>query len=279
MSNRKFTGSINGKTYKNYQEFLDALALMNDADIKSIQYSEVTEDTHEDTHPETDCKCKKCQKEIDMTDLNDKQKAKVKALDGVLKDIFGVGMTDIFGGFLKATQANNLLQPLKENADEDDNEIENEAAEAHFMDEDELEDKYIFPMTSYEFTGTERDDLELDKFDRLLQRRLNEFQEENIADDVDLDYLSDRFKDAFDNVSHKSSETDLNLHAIDVKIAKYEKLLDAQSELGLDTETTKLQLKNLQLDFEKMDAKHSYFELLKKYYTDIVAYLDECIEN
>lgn len=278
MSNRKFTGSINGKTYKNYQEFLNALALMNDEDIKSIQYSEVTEDTQEEVLPKTDCKCKKCQKEIDMTDLNDKQKAQVKALDDTLKDIFGVGMTDIFGGFLKATQANNLLQPLKENT-EDDKEIENEAAEAHFMDEDELEEKYIFPMTSYEFTGTERDDLELDKFDRLLQRRLNEFQEENIADDVDLDYLSDRFKDAFDDVSHKSSETDLNLHAIDVKIAKYEKLLDAQSELGLDTETTKLQLKNLQLDFEKMDAKHSYFELLKKYYTDIVAYLDECIEN
>lgn len=261
MKKLVFNGSINGKNYTDRSQFIEDLKTAKE--LKSVSYNEEEVDVCE--APDTECKCKKCQKEIDMTDLTPAQKEQVKALDDMFKDIFGKGMNDIFGGFLKATQASNLLTYADEKQTDEEPE-----EDIHFMSQDELLEKYVLPETTYKFTGEARDECELDKFDKHLQSLVSEFGEEEWDENVDCEFIKDALSDEINKLSKQIDSVEKRTRSIDEKIADLEAILEIKKRHGFDYVKEDELYEEYTKQFDILYNYESYKRLLVEYYKELL---------
>lgn len=267
MNNMKkeiFTGTINGKQYNDLTQFSKDLG--NTENFNSVNFS--LENIECDEHPETDCKCTNCQKEIDMEDLTPEQKAKVQHLDNMLKEIFGKSMTDIFGGFLKAVQADKILKPVEKNKDapvQDD---------VHFMSQEEIVQKYVLPETTYKFTGGAQDEYELDKFDKYLQKLVVEFAMDEWDDDVDADALKNTFIKLIDKYNKRIESFEESLDLLDEQIADLETIIDLKKKYPvLNCKEERTHYDYSTTEFDKTTNYVSYARLRAEYYRELLKYI------
>lgn len=267
MKKRIFSGSINGKNYEDRTQFIRDLNAASE--LTSVSYNEQEVNVDDET-PNTECKCKNCQKEIDVTDLTDAQKEKVKAIDNMFKDIFGVGMTDVFGGFLKAVQADKLLKPV-ENKQTNTDETEND--DIHFMSQDELINKYVFPETSYKFDGSARDEYELDKFDKHLNDLTEDFCEEEWDENVDDEYVKDTFTNEIDKLTKQIESIEKKTRTIDEKLSDLENIIEIKKRHGFDYVKEDELYEEYTKQFDILCNYESYKRLLVEYYKELLKYI------
>ena len=125
------------------------------------------------------------------------------------------------------------------------------------------------------------DELELDKFDGLLARRAKEFAELDWdsfdLDSFDRDMLTDlreEFAERYSKASRSNEKTLEEQHKLDNRLAKVERLIDAYKDLEMDTDKAEEEYKKLQCEFDILDNKGNYYDLLKHYYAEIIGVID-----
>ena len=260
----KFIGKINGVEYASREEFCKVLGELKPEDIKSI--SLVEQSTNET--PEKDETPKPEKKELSGYDANE-----------TIETLF-----DLFGSFVKSLKNHN--KPVQKTCVCDKNELcgcdkndsEKKIEQQFFND---IVDRFAFKETTYEFTGGELDELELDKFDGLLARRAKEFSELDWdsfdLDSFDRDVLTDlreEFAERYSKASRSNEKTLEEQHKLDDRLAKLERLIDAYKDLDMDTDKAEDEYKKLQREFDILDNKGNYYDLLKHYYAEIIGVID-----
>jgi len=262
----KFIGKINGVEYANREEFYKALGELKPEDIKSI--SLVEQSTREEN------KVPEQLKESAKTEekpAEKEERLKYDANDAV-ETLF-----DLFGSFLKSLQDHN--KPVQKACNCNKNECKEKAVEQPKKDHysfDGLVERFAFCETTYEFTGGERDELELDKFDGLLSRRAGEFSEID-WDSFDCDELTElreEFAERYTKASRANEKIIEEQHKIDDTLAKVERLISAYRDLEMNTDEVQEKYENLQHEFDILDNKSNYYELLKHYYAEIIKVID-----
>ena len=269
----KFIGKINGVEYANREEFCKVLGELKPEDIKSI--SLVEQSTNE--APEKTETPKHEKKELLNDDANE-----------TIETLF-----DLFGSFVKSLKNHN--KPVQKTCGCDKNELwgcdsdqkacacnKNDGkkkTEQQFFNE--IVERFAFKETTYEFTGGELDELELDKFDGLLARRAKEFAELD-WDSFDLDSfdrdmlteLREEFAERYSKACHSNEKMVSEQHKLDDRLAKVERLIDAYKDLEMDTDKAEEEYKKLQCEFDILDNKGNYYDLLKHYYAEIIGVID-----
>lgn len=254
----KFIGKINGVEYANREEFYKALGALKPENVKSVSIVESS-----------------------SKESNDEEKTPIKSTaveTGYYKsEAFDVLM-DVFGSFFKSLKNHNT--PVKK--DEDKNEYKTKA-EQHVEHQekaqysiDGLIERFCFKETTYEFTGGERDELELDKFDGLLTRKAKEFSEidwDNFDCD-DLTEIREEFAERYTRAGRSNDSIVKKQHELDEKLSKYEKLIEAYKDLDMPIDEAQASYQNLQHEFDILDNKSNYYELLKHYYGELIKVID-----
>lgn len=264
----KFIGKINGVEYASREEFCKVLGELKPEDIKSISLVEQsTNETHEEKEP-----TKPEKKELLNQDANE-----------TIETLF-----DLFGSFVKSLKNHN--KPVQKTCGcdpdqkacackKDDCKKKTEQQEKQFFNE--IVEHFAFNETTYEFTGGELDELELDKFDGLLARRAKEFAELD-WDSFDLDSfnydalteLREEFAARYSKACHSNEKMVEEQHKLDDRLAKVERLIDAYKDLEMDTDKAEEEYKKLQREFDILDNKGNYYDLLKHYYAEIIGVID-----
>lgn len=249
----KFIGTINGVQYTNREDFYKALKKLKQNDIKQISYSEQTVETPVENEVET------------PTQEEFKQAI----------DLFGA----IFSSFLGALVGHNALKPQPSNENDNSNLIEkqpNTAVEHSQVDFESIANEYIFGETTYEFTGDERDELELDKFDQFLQKKLQTLKNIDFIGpyETELVELREKFAADFKRVSDCRNDIDKKLHALDEKLAKTEQLINLTRDLEMPYSEYEAMYKNQQVDFDITENRGNYYGILQQYYRDVVSFID-----
>ena len=269
----KFIGKINGVEYANREEFCKVLGELKPEDIKSI--SLVEQSTNET--PEKNETPKPEKKELLNQDANE-----------TIETLF-----DLFGSFVKSLKNHNKpvqktcgcdkkelwgCDPEQKTCGCDKNDSEKKTEQQFFND---IVERFAFNETTYEFTGGELDELELDKFDGLLARRAKEFAELDWdsfdLDSFDRDMLTDlreEFAERYSKARRSNEKTLEEQHKLDDRLAKVERLIDAYKDLDMDTDKAEDEYKKLQREFDILDNKGNYYDLLKHYYAEIIGVID-----
>lgn len=275
----KFIGKINGVEYATREEFCKVLGELKPEDIKSI--SLVAQSTNEeDTSHEEKEQTKPEKKELSDYDTNE-----------TIETLF-----DLFGSFVKSLKNHN--KPVQKTCGCDKTDLcgcdpdqkacacnkndckkKTEQTEQQFFKE--IVERFAFNETTYEFTGGELDELELDKFDGLLARRAKEFAELDWdsfdLDSFDRDILTDlreEFAGRYSKASRSNEKMVEEQHKLDDRLAKVERLIDAYKDLEMDTDKAEEEYKKLQCEFDILDNKGNYYDLLKHYYAEIIGVID-----
>lgn len=263
-SEQKFTGKINGVTYANWEDFQKALESMTKEEIHSIEYQDYRVDVNEN-------------------------EAVVKKQPTPEYD-FNTLFTEMFDAFFGALIGHNRLKPVEQPTNTNDNQkaqakVQEEPItqpkEVKKVEVDELVSKYIFNETTYEFTGGEEDEFELDKFDRFLQKKLEDFKQVDFSarkgDDLS-DFLLDLrvpFMARVKEVSASISEEDDDLKELDMQLANLENCINANATCGFDTTAVNEKYKSVQHDFDVMQNMQNYHRLLKQYLTHVINHIDQ----
>ena len=272
----KFIGKINGVEYATREEFCKVLGELKPEDIKSI--SLIEQSTNE--APEKNDTPKHEKKELSGYDANE-----------TIETLF-----DLFGSFVKSLKNHN--KPVQKTCGCDKTDLcgcdpdqkacacnkndckkKTEQTEQQFFNE--IVEHFAFNETTYEFTGGELDELELDKFDGLLARRAKEFAELD-WDSFDLDSfdrdmlteLREEFAERYSKACRSNEKTVEEQHKLDDRLAKVERLIDAYKDLEMDTDKAEEEYKKLQCEFDILDNKGNYYDLLKHYYAEIIGVID-----
>ena len=254
----KFIGKINGVEYTNRNEFYEALSKVKPQDVKSISLIEnSSNDVPQDSNLKKESKNSNINRTVAMAEYD-----KSEALNTLI---------DIFGSFLNSLKGHNT--PVKNVAEQKPVAEHQEKAQYSI---DGLIERFCFNETTYEFTGGERDELELDKFEGLLAREAKEFSEidwDNFDCD-DLTELREEFAARYEKASSSIQKCIENQKKIDEKLAKYERLLEAFNDLGIESKENQEIYKKLQKDFDITDNRKNYYELLRHYYGELVKVID-----
>ena len=261
---QKFTGKINGVSYANWEDFQKALESMTKEEIRSIEYQDY------------------------QVEVNDNE-AVVKKLPTPEYDLNTL-FAEMFGAFFGALVGHNRLKPVEQPTNENDNQkayakVQEEPIQpkedVKKVEVDELVSKYLFNETTYEFTGGEEDEFELDKFDRFLQKKLDEFKQVDFSTrkgDVLSDFLLDLrvpFMNRVKEVSASINEEDDNLKELDVQMANLETCINANTVCGFDTTVINEKYESVQHDFDVMQNVQNYHRLLKQYLTHVINHIDQ----
>lgn len=265
-SEQKFTGKINGVTYANWEEFQKALDSMTKEEIRSIEYQDYQIDVNEN---EAVVKKQEIAPEYDLNTL----------------------FAELFGAFFGALVGHNRLKPVEQPIDKNDNQkaqakvqeepITQPVTQAKKVEVDELVSKYLFNETTYEFTGGEEDEFELDKFDRFLQKKLDEFKQVDFSTrkgDELSDFLLDLrvpFMARVKEVSASINEEDDDLKDLDMQMANLENCINANATCGFDTTVVNEKYEAVQHDFDVMQNVQNYHRLLKQYLTHVINHIDQ----
>ena len=263
-SEQKFTGKINGVSYANWEDFQKALESMSKEEIRSIEYQDY------------------------QVEVNDNE-AVVKKLPTPEYDLNTL-FAEMFGAFFGALVGHNRLKPVEQPADKNDN--QKAYAKAHEepipqtkkverVEVDELVSKYLFNETTYEFTGGEEDEFELDKFDRFLQKKFEDFKQIDFSarsGDELSDFLLDLrvpFMARVKEVSASISEEDDDLKDLDMQMANLENCINANATCGFDTTVVNEKYEAVKHDFDVMQNVQNYHRLLKQYLTHVINHIDQ----
>lgn len=263
-SEQKFTGKINGVTYTNWEDFQKALESMTKKENRSIEYQDYQVDVNEN---EAVVK-KQTTPEYDLNIL----------------------FAELLGSFLGALAGHNRLKPVEQPTNANDNQkayakVQEEpitqAKEVKKVEVDELVSKYLFNETTYEFTGGEEDEFELDKFDSFLQKKLEEFKQVDFSarsGDELSDFLLDLrvpFMARIKEVAASINEEDEDLKELDVQMANLENCINANATCGFDTTVINEKYEEVQHDFDVMQNVQNYHRLLKQYLTHVINHIDQ----
>lgn len=268
-SEQKFTGKINGVTYANWEDFQKALESMNKEEIHSIEYQDYRVDVNEN-------------------------EAVVKKHETAPKYDFDTLFTEMFDAFFGALVGHNRLQPVEQPTNANDNQkayakVQEEQitqakepiTEVKKVEVDELVSKYLFNETTYEFTGGEEDEFELDKFDRFLQKKIDEFKQVDFStrkgDDLS-DFLLDLrvpFMNRVKEVTASINEEDDNFRELDVQMANLENCINANATCGFDTTAVNEKYESVKHDFDVLQNVQNYHRLLKQYLTNVISHIDQ----
>ena len=264
-SEQKFTGKINGVTYANWEEFQKALESMTKEEIRSIEYQDYQIDVNEN---------EAIVKKHEVTPAYD------------LNTLFA----EMFGAFFGALAGHNRLRPLEQPIDKNDNQkayakVQEEPIqpkeEVKKVEVDELVSKDIFNETTYEFTGGEEDEFELDKFDRFLQKKLDEFKQIDFSarsGDELSDFLLDLrtpFMNRVKEVSSSMKQEDDQLRELDVQMANLETCINANTTCGFDTTVVQEKYEAVQHEFDVLQNVQNYHRLLRQYFTCLINHIDQ----
>lgn len=267
-SEQKFTGKINGVTYANWEEFQKALESMTKEEIRSIEYQDYQVDVN------------------DNEAVVKKQPTPEYDLNSLFAELFGA----FFGAIVNHNRLKPVEQPVEQPADKNNNQkayakVQEEpitqAKEVKKVEVDELVSKYLFNETTYEFTGGEEDEFELDKFDRFLQKKFDDFKEVDFSTrkgDELSDFLLDLrvpFMARVKEGSASINEEDDNLRELDVQMANLENCLNANSVCGFDTTIVNEKYESVKHDFDVMQNIQNYHRLLKQYLTQVINHIDQ----
>lgn len=263
-SKQKFTGKINGVTYENWEDFQKALESMTKEEIHSIEYQNY------------------------QADVNENEEV-VKKQPTPNYD-FNTLFTELFDAFFGALSGHNRLKPVEQPSDKNDKQKEyaevNEepithAKEVKKVEVDELVSEYIFNETTYKFTGGEEDEFELDKFDRLLQKKLEDFKQVNFSTrsgDELSDFLLDLrvpFMARIKEVVASIHDEENILKELDVQMANLETCINANKVCGFDTFAINEKYENVKHEFDVTQNVQNYHRLLKHYLTHVINHIDQ----
>lgn len=262
----KFIGTINGVQYTDSKEFFNSLQEgWKNGMIHSISYSASrTNDNVEKQEP--------VKEPSNMNNLLD--------YDKFVDNIFSAFMGALLGHNRPVNK--RACDPIQTQAPVEQQKPENKA---EFFSVDAIVNRYLMKQTTYKFTGTEQDDQELDKFDKYLLDMYIDFQKENLhlATKECLDALKGYFTRALFGAEQGNHDTENRLRDIDEKMAKYEKLIEIQEEIGdelsNESNNTKERYSNLTKEFDKVEAEKNYYRLLIEYYTNLVHHLNTFIDE
>lgn len=264
-SKQKFTGKINGVNYTNMEDFQKALKSMTQEEIYSIEYQDYNADGNGN---------KALAKKQEPTPVYD------------LNPLFA----EMFGAFLEALVGHNRLKPVEQPMDKNDNqkahakvqeELITQTKEVKKVEVDELVMEYIFKETTYEFTGGEEDEFELDKFDRFLQKKFNEFEQIDFSTrsgDERSDFLFDLrapFTDRLKEVTTSINKENDQLKELYVQLSNLENCINVNSVCGFDTSVIEEKYKSVQYEFDVLQNVQNYHRLLKQYFTGIINHIDK----
>jgi tetratricopeptide (TPR) repeat protein len=265
----KFIGTINGVKYTDSKQFFNALQEgWKNGMVHSISYSAShTEECAEKQEP--------VKEPSNMNNQNEYDK-------------FVHDFTNLFGAFVGALTGHN--KPVNKctcDRVQTQKSVEKHAPveQAEFFSVDTIVNKYVLKKTTYQFTGTEQDDQELDKFDKYLLEKYIEFQKEDwhLTTKECLDAIHGYLTCALGEVKKGVDDTAYRLGDIDEKMAKYEKLIEIQEtfgdELAQENKNTKDRYSNLTKEFDKVEAEQNYYNLLVQYYTNLLEYVDNLTPN
>lgn len=268
----KFIGTINGVKYTDSKEFFNALQEgWKNGMIHSISYSTSSTEEHtEKQQPVTAVK--------EPSNMNNQHEY----------DKFVHEFTNLFGAFLGALTGHN--KPVNKctcDRVQTQKPVEKHTPveQAEFFSVDTIVNKYILKKTTYQFTGTDQDDQELDKFDKYLLEKYIEFQKEDwhLATKECLDVIHHHLNVFLCAAEKGVDDTTHHLGDIDEKLAKYEKLIELQDligdELTQEKNNTKERYSNLTKDFDKVEAEQNYYNLLVQYYNNLLEYVDNLTPN
>ena len=261
----KFIGTINGVKYTDSKEFFNSLQEgWKNGMIHSISYSASrTEDHVEKQEP---------------SNMNNQHEY----------DKFIHEFTNLFGAFMGALTGHNKpvnKRPCDRVQTQAPVEKHAPVEQAEFFSVDTIVNKYVLKKTTYQFTGTEQDDQELDKFDKYLLDKYIEFQKENwhLTTKECLDAIHGYLTRALNEVEKGVDDTAYRLGDIDEKMAKYEKIIELQNligdELAQEKNNTKERYSNLTKEFDKVEAEQNYYNLLVQYYNNLLEYIDNLTIN
>jgi hypothetical protein len=265
----KFIGTINGVKYTDSKQFFNALQEgWKNGMIHSISYSA----SHEEERVE---------KQEPITAI--KEPSNMNEYDKFVHEF-----TNLFGAFMGALTGHN--KPVNKcTCDRIQNqkpvEKHTPVEQAEFFSIDTIVNKYVLKKTTYQFTGTEQDDQELDKFDKYLLDKYTEFQKENwhLATKEFLDTICSHLNVFLCAAEKGVDDTAYRLRDIDEKMAKYEKLIELQDsfgdELAQENKNTKERYSNLTNEFDKVEAEQNYYNLLVQYYNNLLEYIDNLTIN
>lgn len=272
-SEQKFTGKINGVTYSNWEDFQKALESMKKEEIHSIEYQDYRVDVNEN-------------------------EAVVQKNETTPKYDFDTLFKEMFDAFFGALVGHNRLKPVEQLANANQKAYakvqEEQIPQAKEQEEpitqpedvkkvevDELVSEYNFNETTYEFTGGEEDEFELDKFDRFLQKKLEKFKQVDFStrkgDDLS-DFLLDLrvpFMNRVKEVSASINEEDEDLKDLDVQMANLENCINANTTCGFDTTAINEKYESVQHDFDVLQNVQNYHRLLKQYLTNVISHIDQ----
>lgn len=263
---KKFTGKINGVTYANWEDFQKALESMKKEEIHSIEYQDYRVEVNEN-------------------------EAVVKKHETTPAPDLNALFAEMFSAFFGALAGHNRLQPLENPADKNDNQkayakvqeepIAQPKEEAKKVEVDELVSKYLFNETTYEFTGGEEDEFEMDKFDRFLQKKLDGFKQVDFStrsgDELD-DFLFDLrtpFMNRVKEVSNSMKQEDDQLRELDMQMANLETCINANATCGFDTMVVNEKYEAVQHEFDVLQNVQNYHRLLKQYLTQVINHIDQ----
>ena len=264
-SEQKFTGKINGVSYANWEDFQKALGSMTKEEIRSIEYQDYQIDVNEN---------EAVVKKHETTPAYD------------LNTLFA----EMFSAFFGALAGHNHLKPVEQPVDENDNQkvyakVQEEPItqekEVKKVEVDELVSEYLFNETTYEFTGGEEDEFELDKFDRFLQKKLDEFKQVDFSarsGDELSDFLLDLrvpFMNRVKEVSSSMKQEDDQLRELDVQMANLETCINANTTCGFDTKVVQEKYEAVQHEFDVLQNVQNYHRLLRQYLTCLINHIDQ----
>ena len=264
----KFIGTINGVKYTDSKQFFNALQEgWKNGMINSISYSA----SHEEERVE---------KQEPITAV--KEPSNMNEYDKFVHEF-----TNLFGAFMGALTGHN--KPVNkctcDRVTQKPVEKHTQVEQAEFFSVDTIVNKYVLKKTTYQFTGTEQDDQELDKFDKYLLEKYIEFQKENwhLTTKECLDAIHGYLTRALNEVEKGVDDTTRRLGDIDEKLAKYEKLIELQDligdELTQEINNTKERYSNLTKEFDKVETEQNYYNLLVQYYNNLLEYIDNLTIN
>ena len=268
----KFIGKINGVEYASREEFCKVLGELKPEDIKSISLVEQSTNEEDTPHEEKE-PTKSEKKELLNYDANE-----------TIETLF-----DLFGSFVKSLKNHN--KPVQKTCGCDKNEMcgcDKDACKERAEQPNkkryslkELVEHFTFKETTYEFTGGELDELELDKFDGLLARRAKEFAgldwDSFDWDSFNYDALTElreEFAERYSKACRSNEKMVEEQHKLDDRLAKVERLIGAYKDLEMDTDKAEEEYKKLQREFDILDNKGNYYDLLKHYYAEIIGVID-----
>lgn len=268
----KFIGTINGVKYTDSKQFFNALQEgWKNGMIHSISYSASSTEEHtEKQQPITAVK--------EPSNMNNQ----------LVYDKFVNDFTNLFGAFVAALTGHNKpvnKRPCDRVQPQEFVKKHTPTEQAEFFSVDTIVNKYVLKKTTYQFTGTEQDDQELDKFDKYLLEKYIEFQKENwhLATKKCLEAFCGYLTCALGDVKKGVDDTAYRLGDIDEKMAKYEKLIELQEtfgdELAQENSNTKERYSSLTKEFDKVEAEQNYYHLLVQYYTNLLEYVDNLTPN